>query len=309
MTGRLSVALAGLALAVVAVTAFPQVARADAPGLQTRPLQYEDKLTPGHIKTGFVEVSNPGDSAITVKSNVQGFRQVGTDGSLEFFSDPDLAAGIKVDLTDFEVGPREAVRVGFTVDPAKLPPGGVYAAIFFRTVPPQQAPQSSYVSESANVGTLLMLTNGPAGPNRGEITKIDMNFWQFGRGLAGSLNYKNTDTSNRPHGFKPALTMQVLPWGATPKLTTGLVLPGVTRGFQVSRPGAYFGLLPVIFTDTDTHLTVVRWILVCTGWWQWALIALMVVGIPLLVLRLLNIFKRRHKPITKRQIDGLSSRK
>ena len=298
-----------LALVAAVIIVMPGMAFADAPGLQTSPLQYEDQLTPGHIKTGYVEVSNPGDSPLNIQSSVRGFRQVGTGGSLEFFDDPELATAIKVDLTDFVVGPREAIRVIFTVNPTKLPPGGVYAAIFFRTVPPAQAPQSSYVSESANIGTLLILTNGPAGPNQGGISKIDLNFWQFGHGLEGALDYKNTDTSSQPHGFKPALTVQVLPWGVAPKLTTGLVLPGVTRHFQVVRTGSYFGFLPVIFTDTDTHRTTIDWVFACTGSWQWILLLLIVTGTLLLPVRLLRVLKPKPKPKPKRPLDGLSPKR
>lgn len=300
-------------LRILSLTALslmmPSLAQADAPGLQIRPLQYEDKLVPGHVKTGFIEVANPGDSVLSIHSSVRGFRQTGTDGSLEFFDDADLAAGIKVDLTDFVVGPREAIRVSFNVDPAKLPPGGIYAAIFFRTVSPVQAPQSSYVSQSANIGTLLELTNGPAGLNFGSITKVDLKFWQFGQGLMGSLNYKNTDTSPQPHGFKPALTVQVLPWGFAPILRTGLVLPGTTRQFRIIRSGSYFGFLPVIVTDSDTHHTALKWIFACTGWWQWVMLVLIFASGFVLIAQIFKNFKRKPRLKSRRSIDGLSPKR
>ncbi len=256
----------------VGLSFFSETAHADAPGLQINPLEYRDNLTPGHVKTGYVDVSNPGDSPINLEATVRGFRQAGTDGHLEFFDDPTLASAIKVDLPTFQLGAREAIRVIFNVNPAKLPSGGVYAAIFFRTLPPDQSAQSSYVAESANIGTLLELTNGPDTAHLGEVSATHIPFWQFGSRLTGALNYTNTDHSTHPIGFRPNLTVKVLPWGKAPKLDAGLVLPGSTRTFALSRAGSYFGLLPVIITDNDTHHTAVAWIFALTGGYQWALL-------------------------------------
>lgn len=271
-------------------------AHADAPGLQVSPLQYADELTPGRVKTGFIDVSNPSDGPVTIETSVRGFRQAGNDGALEFFDDPDLAAGIKVDLGAFDLGGREAVRVGFSVDPGKLPAGGIYAAIFFRTVPVAGSVNTSYVAESANVGTILELTNGPAGPHQGKVTALNMQFWQFGTGLRGNLDYQNTDHSPAPQGFRPNLTVAVLPWGNPPRMKTGLVLPGATRHFEFNRTGAFLGLLPVHVTDQDTGQVTTRWVFAVTGGWQW------VVLIILIALVVLTVFHEHWLPHLKRQL-------
>lgn len=304
-----------LGLIVFAVFGLPAPASAAAPGLQVHPLHYRDTLAAGHIKTGFVDVANPGDSPVVIETTVRGFRQTGAEGELEFYEDSALSAGIKVDLTGFELGPREAIRVGFNVDPAKLPGGGVYAAIFFRTVPPAQSAGSSYVAESANVGTLLEFTNGPAGPHQGDVSALQLPFWQFGRGLTGRLSYRNTDRSAHPVGFRPNLSVQVLPWASKPKLNTALVLPGSTRSFEIRRLGSYFGPLPVTITDQDTRRTITRWVFACTGWYQWAVLVLTILLIVTIAIRprrlmkglrhLARYLKRRKKPV-KRPLDGLS---
>ena len=247
-------------------------ANAEAPGLQLTPLQYVGDLTPGKTKSGYVDVANPSASTVAIQSRVQAFRQIGNQGKLEFYDDARYSEAIKVDLVSFELGPREAVRVPFTVSPSKLPGGGVYAVIFFRTVPPAQSAASSYVAESANLGTLLELTNGPAGPHRGRVAVASFKFFQFGRGLTGTLTYENTDTTERPVGFRPALDVRLAPWAKPHRLTAGLVLPGATRDFAVSKPGSYFGILPMSITDTDTGVKTTRWILICTGWCQWAVL-------------------------------------
>lgn len=291
---------------LVALCAAPAPARADIPGLQVSPLDYQDVLIAGHNKDGYVDVSNPGDSAVQIEASVRGFRQTGTDGRLEFFDDPALASGVTVDLPSFVLGPREAIRVGFHVNPSLLPTGGVYAAIFFRTVPPDQSSGSSFVAESANIGTLLELTNGTGLTHEGAVTKARFGFWQFGSGLSGSLDYRNTDTTPRALGFRPSLTLQVLPWGRAPKLSSKLVLPGATRNFTITRPGSYFGLLPLIITDSESRHQVVTWVFACTGWYQWGVIVLLIIIILLLPSKLLQGLRRRPKPLVKRPLDGLS---
>jgi hypothetical protein len=273
-------------------------AHAETPGLQVNPLQYEDTLTTSAVKLGYIEVANPSDTTISLQANVQGFRQAGTDGRLSFFDDAEISDGIKVDLPKFNLGPREAIRVAFSVDPAKLPKGGVYAVIFFRTIPPTQSSNSSYVSESANIGTLLLLQNGATGAHIGEISRLDVPFWQFGRGLTGGLNYRNTDRSKTAVGFKPSLTIRVLPWGKAGTFSTGLVLPASERIFRFDRTGSYFGFLPVTLTDTDSGHHATRWVFALTGWYQWLVLTLLVFVIVVLLVRprlITGLMRRRPK--------------
>src|SRR4249919_3647716 len=102
---------------IFAAALLPAVASASAPGLQVTPLLYEDILG-DKAKNGSIDVANPTDAPVTIDVQVQGFRQVGSAGDMEFFDDPDLIEGIRTDLKTFDIGPRERVRVLFTVDPA-----------------------------------------------------------------------------------------------------------------------------------------------------------------------------------------------
>jgi hypothetical protein len=305
----LSFATLGIIATYTSLLLSPKIASADVPGIEASPLEYIDTLSPGHVKIGHIDVSNPGDSQVTILSSVQGFRQSGNDGRLEFFDDASLSNGIKVDLPSFALGPREAVRVGFTVDPSKLQNGGVYAAIFFRTLPPQQNTESSYVAQSANIGTLLELTNGTAGPHYGQVSNVNFNFWQFGNGLLGSIDYHNTDDTSTPLGFRPELTVRVFPWGSNPTLKTGLVLPGATRHFQVVRTGAFLGFLPILITDSATQRVDVRWVFAITGWYQWGLIVLFIVVFLIALRRIKNLFRPAPKVRPRRPMDGLSPKK
>jgi hypothetical protein len=287
-----------LAVALLFATLLPAIpAEADVPGLQVNPLQYEDTLSTSTVKLGYIEVSNPSDTTITLESSVQGFRQIDNAGRLSFFDDPQISDGIKVDLAKFDLGSHEAIRVAFSVDPTKLPKGGVYAVIFFRTIPPTQSSGSSYVAESANIGTLLLLQNGGPGVHVGQVSRLNLPFWQFGSGISGTLDYRNTDRSTTAVGFKPVLTAQVLPWGSAPRLATGLVLPGSERQFAASRPGSYFGILPVTLTDIESHQNSTQWVFAITGWYQLLVLILVLVSMTLWIIA--RFTKLRLRPLAK----------
>lgn len=263
----------------------PAVANAGTPTLQVAPLQYEDTLS-GAVKNGHIDVANPLDAPVTVEASVRRFQQVGTNGDLAFSDDADLAAAIKLDLTSFQLAPHDAVRVLFSVDPSKLPAGGTYAAIFFRTIPTDNPNSgSSYVSQSANIGTLLILDNGSAVTPSGGVNSLTLPFWQFGSGITGSALVANTSS---PHGgvaFRPELTTSVLPWGHASKQSTGLILPGSQRRFAISQAGSYFGLLPVTITDGATHTSRTAWVFACTGWSAWVVLVLLLTALILLALK------------------------
>lgn len=280
---------------------LPGLAYAGAPTLQISPLQYEDTLS-GKVKNGHIDVANPADAPVTVQASVRRFTQTGTNGDLAFADDSDLTAAIKLDLTTFQLQPHDAVRVLFSVDPQKLPTGGTYAAIFFRTVPIDNAGSgSSYVSQSANIGTLLILNNGTAVPPSGGVSAVSMSFWQLGSGLNGSALVANTSSPHGGTAFRPALTARVLPWGHAASQPGGLILPGNNRRFAISRPGSFFGLLPVTITDTATHTSRTAWVFACTGLSGWILLVLLVTALVLLASksfkRRLHLSPRRSKPV------------
>ncbi|HEY2004218.1 MAG TPA: hypothetical protein VGH44_03820 [Candidatus Saccharimonadia bacterium] len=277
--------LAGLPAAILLV---PSLALAGAPALQITPLQYEDTLS-GQIKNGHIDVANPTDASVHIEASVRGFKQQGTAGDLAFYDNADLAAAIKLDLASFDLAPHDAVRVLFSVDPRKLPAGGTYAAIFFRTIPTDNsASGSSYVSQSADIGTLLILTNGtPAAPSGG-VSGLNVPFWQFGSGIAGSALVANSALQSGGTAFRPSLTASIFSWGQPAGQATGLVLPGASRRFGIVRPGSYFGLLPVIVTDAVTHTSRTAWVFACTGIASWVVLVL---ALTILILLILKPFK------------------
>ncbi len=298
-----------LLLLTVPFALLPSMALADVPSLQVAPLSYTGNLKPGAIASGFVDVSNPSDQNVAIAANVKAFKQVDKLGDLAFSNDPAYANAITVGLPNFELGPRQAIRVTFSIDPAELPQGGVYAAIFFRTQPTAQNSNSTYVLQSANVGTLLILTNGGAGSYHGSISNMSIPFWQSGGGLSGSIDFTNTDTSSAAVAFKPSLDTHITPWGAQSSMASGLLLPGVTRQFSFGRPGSFFGLLPITFTDSKTGVHATAWVFAITGAYE-VVAPLSLVILVLLVIAFIQWRRspRKPAPVKLPTLDGLTRR-
>ncbi len=314
-------------MGIVLACLVPGAALADA-GLQLNPLRYDDVMTGTTVKNGFIDVSNPSDTTVTIHTSVRGFKQADLDGNLSFFNDDVLTAGIRPSLDTFDLGPRESLRLVFSVDPSKLPQGGVYAAIFFTTIPPPGQSDLTYITETANVGTLLLLQNGGSDVKVGRIARFDLPLIQLGSGLSGTVQFQNTNRNTGGVAFSPALSSSVFPWGKSVKFTGPFVMPQSTREFSYQRAGSYFGLLPVTLSPTEGHSGVTHWVLACTGWYQWLVLVLLMTGAVYWLITFRNrmtggkgrksgligrlkrvltvLLRRNRKPAAKRPLDGLS---
>ncbi|MEO7617333.1 MAG: hypothetical protein ABIS59_00660, partial [Candidatus Saccharibacteria bacterium] len=292
-----------IALLGLFITLVPAVVSADA-SLQLNPLKYEDSLPNDTVKQGFVEVSNPSDTSITVTTSVRGFKQADLDGNLAFFDDPQLTAGIIPDLPSFVLGPREAIRVTFSVNPSKLPKGGVYAALFFRTQPEAGSSNVSYLLESANIGTLLLLQNGASGKPSGDISKLSIPLFQFGNGIKGSIVYNNSDRNTGGTAITPRLSVKIPFFGQNHPVNGSLVLPQSSRNISFSLMGSYFGVLPIQIAATGTlHRTA--WIIVCTGWYSYALLVIIIALLAYGIWRIIRRFRRPSKPLKRTMVRDI----
>lgn len=276
---------------------IPLPAHADA-GLQLNPLKYEDKITGDTVHRGYIDIANPADTSVTVQTSVRGFRQVDLDGNLAFYDDATLSAGIIPDLPSFELSARDAIRMYFSVVPTKLSHGAIYAAIFFRTIPTNGPSDTSYLTASANLGTLLILQNGRANAPSGKISSWNLPYFQFGSGIGGIATLLNT-SSQEASPLTAELESKV-GWIGTPaKVASGLVTPGTSRNFHIFRTGSYIGILPVQLRDTNTGASATGWTLVCTGWYRFVLPILIVTILFFVGQRYLH--RRRRKKKTRKQ--------
>lgn len=204
-------------------------------GLKVAPLEYKSVLRQGETKKGFIDISNPTDQKLVVHTNAQAFRQVDNEGTLQFYDDEQVKAGVRLDLDDFELGPREAIRMYFLLDSSKLPSGDVFAGIFFTTEPAKTA---QGVGQTVKLGTLLSIVNGAPGEHKAEISALNTPSFLIGDTITGSYRIKNTGDPTRSTGFYPTVSVGVSPFGERQIHTGKLVFAGRSRenSFAIKAP-------------------------------------------------------------------------
>ena len=255
-------------------------------GLKVAPLEYRATLKEGEKQQGFVDVSNPSAQVMSVKISVQAFKQIDNDGGLQFFDDPQVGAGIKPELTEAELGPREAIRLFFTIDGGALPEGDVYAAIFFTTDPKQP---SNGVGQLVRVGTLLSLINKTPGERKAEVTGVSIPLLQLTDTVKGSYAIRNI--SNEGSGFYPSVEVSSWPAGKSEKKEGSLIFGGRERTNDFSYQTG-FGIHNVQVAYGDSNRS--QWVISIAPWMLvLALLITLIVGIELLLL------KRRRKTAKK----------
>lgn len=230
--------------------------------LKMQPLIYTDSLAKAEKKKGFVDISNPTGKTIHLKTSVQAFRQVDNDGSLRFYDDPQIQAGITPDLEEFDLGPREAIRMYFLIDGAKLPSGDVFGALFVSIIPSEP----SGVGSSVRVGTLFTLINGTPGSRNADVTLLDVPFWNFGSGVAGSYQVKNPAEADAATGFFPSVTVALDPLHHQRQVESKLVLAGHSRttDFQINSDRLGFYKISAVYGQSKQE----KWVFMMTGYWR-----------------------------------------
>lgn len=255
-------------------------------GLKVAPLEYRATLKESEVQQGFVDVSNPSAQVVTIKASVQAFKQIDDEGGLQFYDDPQVSAGVKLDLTSAELGPREALRLFFSIDSKVLPEGDVYAAIFLTTDPKQ--PRNG-VGQLVRVGTLLSIINRTPGERKAEITRVNMPLVQLTDTVKGSYAIKNTGTEGT--GFYPNVNLSSRPWGSHKQTQASLIFGGHERTNDFSlKAGHGIRYIEVSYGSSKKGQWVVLlapWMLIVT------ILALVIIGMELALLH------RRRKSISR----------
>lgn len=263
-------------------------------GLKVAPLDYTVTLKKGEKQKGFVDLSNPAGVKVRVKTSVQAFRQTDDRGSLTFFDDEQVSAGIKLDLDEFELGPREAVRMYFQVDSTKLPQGDVFAAIFFTTQPIKQG---AGVTELLRLGTILSITNGTPGERKAEVVELSLPAVQFGDTIRGTYLVRNTGDPQKSTGFYPTVEVAVEPFRKELVQRGRLVFAGRTRenSFEIQSSRIGFYKVSASYLDSSKE----QWVFVVDG--------AIVVGLTTVLGFMVAVFwvrkKTRKKPVENLRIN------
>jgi hypothetical protein len=264
---------------------MPSVAAAS---LKLAPLEYRTTLKQGEKKKGFIDVSNPTKETVRVTTSTQAFRQTDDNGSLQFFDSEQLSAGVKLDLDEFELGPREAVRMYFILDSSRLPSGDVYGAIFFTTAP--STPKTG-VGQSVRLGTLLSIVNGTPGQRDAEVTELSLPWLQLSDTVDGRYRIKNIADPKKATGFYPTVQIQAAPFGEAKKQVSKLTFAGITRTNDFTLKTLPLGIYKVSVGYSNSVKT--RWVIVAS---PPALILLAVVSIVATIgLRIIRTSRKKRR--------------
>lgn len=257
-------------------------------GLKIAPLRYDAELAKGEVKKGYVDISNPESVSLRVKLDVEAFRQINDEGALAFYEDERVSKGITLDFDTITIGPREAYRVYFLIDGAKLAEGDNFAAIFASTIPSS----SDGSQQAVRVGTILTITNGTPPSRQATITSFMARWLQIGDGLSAQVSIRNTSEAESS-GFYPSIQAATSPYGV--KTVKGpLIFADRTRTVELWHPGSYFGPVWLGARVGDTAESSI--VFAVTGYWRWlAPIIFMVVGASILVISRLYRRPSSHK--------------
>ncbi len=272
----------------VATLSLLHTSSVSANSLSISPLQYKSKLAIGESKKGFIDVVNPSATEVEIKLKVQAFRQIDDQGGLEFYDNDAVSKGVKLDLTNVKLLPREGVRVYFILDGTVLPNGDVFAAIFASTVSVNDAIVSI---PAAQVGTLLLLENGNPTAHNATIKSFDAHWFQLGEAVNSQITINNTDPpGGKAIGFFPEIKFSLKPYNER-TIDGPLLFAGRTRVVDYKQNGDYFG--PILVQATVGGQTESRLIFAVTGYWQWLAPLILVTLIAITIF--LRYFLQKHK--------------
>lgn len=256
--------------------------------LKVAPLLFEEKLSEGEKKKGFVDISNPNDQAITITTDVQAFRQINTDGDLEIYPEEAYKQGVKFDFNEFKLESREALRLYFLLDANQLPKGGVYATMLFTTTSGGGNPDNTSIQPATRVGTHLLIENGGGGEKNAFIKELKTPLFQFGDSLKASVLVSNAK-DKKALAFFPEVSVSSAPLGESARLKSPLIMPGNSRQVKFELPANHFGLvrLKAETQGKDSY----AWTFAATGHGRW-LGPLLIVGFAVLI-----YFAVKHKKL------------
>lgn len=244
-----------------------------AESLRIQPLSYQTVLGIGERQKGFVDITNPTAQTVTVTTSVQAFRQVDDKGSLQFYNDAAVINGVTPDLSEFELGARETVRMYFIIDGTKLPSGDVFAALF-ATIKPQASTGTS--QQAVRVGTILSIVNGTPGARQATITHMLVGFFQFDTKITGTYTIKNTADMATTTGFYPKVTVGISPLKQQQVATSKLVYAGRSRDNSFQLETARLGLYRVTVSYLGSSES--QLVFIVSGWWRLVVLGVVVGG-------------------------------
>jgi len=233
-------------------------------GIGISPLIFRYSLDRGDVQKGTINVTNPNDFEIGVKSEIEDFLPEGTGGAVELIGESEeitsLFRWIRVEPDSFNLAAKETKTVSFEIAlPEDAEPGSHYASILFRAVPPEKEGKETTIGVSGRVGALVLVEVSGEVLSQGKIVSFKVPSF-VGKGpVKFSATIKNTGTVH----WQAKGTVKIFSWFgrevAEIPLGEHMVLPQGSRLFEGSLDKKYlFGKYRVEFefrTDKDLILS------------------------------------------------------
>lgn len=306
-----------LSLIIVGYCFISQV-RAALPGegLTISPPILEIELNPGESKTNIIRISNPTSSIVQAYPKVMDFKAKGETGEPAFIEQDErnssysLAKWITFEETKIALAPEQVKEFRYTISvPSNAEPGGHYGAVFFVSEPPEKESQSSQVSLSTMIGSLV-LVKVPG--NIIEKATIEDFYPDKKIYILPPANIVTRIVNLGNVHIKPRGSLEIKGWFGAPKEklvfneTGGNVLPDSARKFENkwSFGKLAFGLfnlkLEVVYGESEKALikSASFWII---PWWL--IIILVILTLLFLFKFLKNKFRKRTKKVSQKETN------
>lgn len=240
------------AFLVYAFASTVGVSSADAAvSISLYPVSFRIQADPGQTWTGAITVTNPNDTVLGVqpeKENLGG----GAEGSIQLLGADvnayGLASWIVLDTKPALLQPNQKKEFPFSIRiPVNATPGGHYAAVLFRAIPPEQAggQAQSGVGVSGRVGSVILLEVSGAVTRSAALESVDAP--RFASRGPFSVTLKISNTGNSYFNPQGNVTFQNLFWKEAVAFEPRVVFPGFDRTFSATWQRTYaFG--PVFAT-------------------------------------------------------------
>jgi len=277
-------------------------------GITIYPLNYKLVLNPGQEWEGITTVVNPNDFPLTVKpekENIIGGAEGNISLTTEEMSQYGLMNWISFDEQEFTLEPKASKEFHYKIKiPDNAPPGGHYAAVLFRGIPPEEM---TGIGVSGRTGTVILVEVTGDVVKKAEITSLDAPTFIAHGPLDIHFKVKNDgNTYLFPEG-----KVVVSGWFQKTELTwqQKVVFPGFERTYDVSWNKKYlFGPLTITvnaFIPDGPAIEPVK----ITTWafpYQEAIIILLII---ILIIWGVKTFKRKFKIVKVERPEELNSEK
>lgn len=215
------------------------VCLAQGTGIGISPLIFKYSLDKGDIQEGTINVTNPNDFEIGVKSEIEDFLPEGEIGGTKLIGESEeitsLFRWIKVEPDSFNLAAKEIKTVSFEIAvPEDAEPGGHYASVLFRAVPPEKEAEETTIRVSGRVGALVLVEVPGKVLRQGEIVSFKVPSFVEKGPVKFIAKIKNTGTVH----WQAKATVKISNWFgkkvAEVSLGKHIVLPQSSRLFEGS---------------------------------------------------------------------------